>query len=229
MKRSIAAALALVSVAAAPVQAQEGEPNRGRAAINANPSALIAAEFAIFRLAQDKGLWKALRETAAPEAVLFEPGRVDADDWLKGRKQSAAPIRYSPLQVWTSCDGGHGVVQGYWRQEEAAGRFVTVWQRQEKGDFKWLLRRRDSAPVESDGLDLIDATVADCARKDSAALQPLIPEGVDGRKGASKDNSLHWREFFEADGSWNFVVQAWDGIAFPVMFTYEAPPTTLSQ
>jgi hypothetical protein len=98
-----------------------------------------------------------------------------------------------------------------------------VWERQEKGEFKWLLKRRDSAPVESDGLDLIDARVADCTRKDSAVLPPLLPEGVDGNKSASKDNSLQWREFFQADGSWKFVVDAWDGSGFTDVFSYEIP------
>ena len=39
----------------------------------ANPSAVISAEIAFNRLAQEKGQWTSFRQTAANDAVMFVP------------------------------------------------------------------------------------------------------------------------------------------------------------
>ncbi|HMO67083.1 MAG TPA: hypothetical protein PKE25_00180, partial [Novosphingobium sp.] len=66
----------LASLAALPAQAQ----NRTRTP-PANPSAVIAAEIAFARMAQEKGQWTAFRTHAAKDGVMFVPQMVLAQDW----------------------------------------------------------------------------------------------------------------------------------------------------
>ncbi|MGN6692381.1 MAG: hypothetical protein ACTHJU_15705, partial [Sphingopyxis sp.] len=91
MRKLFVAATMLALVASGAVAARER--NRPLAA---NPSGFIAAEIAFARLAQDKGQWTAFRETAAPDAVMFVPQRVRAQDWLKSKKDPAEAVKWQP-------------------------------------------------------------------------------------------------------------------------------------
>ena len=51
----------------------------------ANPSAIVQAELAFARLAQEEGQWTAFRETATDDAIMFTPDLVNAQQWLKGK------------------------------------------------------------------------------------------------------------------------------------------------
>src|SRR3546814_14659984 len=59
----------------------------------ANPSAFIAAEIRFAQRAQEEGQWTAFRETAHPDAVMFVPERVKAQDWLKSQKDPAEAVK----------------------------------------------------------------------------------------------------------------------------------------
>ena len=84
--------------------------------LSANPSAVVAAEIAFNRLAQEKGQWTAFRETAAKDAVMFVPQMANAQAWLKGRKDPPASVKWQPEKVLMSCNGSIGVTTGPWQR-----------------------------------------------------------------------------------------------------------------
>lgn len=167
----------------------------------ANPSALVAAEIAFNRLAREKGQWTAFRKTADDQAVMFDPDAVSAEEWLRGRADPPAAITWEPYEVWMSCDGTLGVTQGGWRKPDGTmGYYSTVWKRQKKGDYRWLIDQdyRPAAPLEKP--DFLSATVADCPApqlwkprgdkdEDKELLVAISPAAG---AGASRDGSLQW-------------------------------------
>ena len=109
---------------------------RDREEFRANPSAVIAAELAFARLAQEKGQWTAFLETSTEEAVMFVPQPVNARQWLRGRANPPQAVRWQPHQVWSSCDGTLAVTKGAWqRPDGTVGYFTTIWERQRDGDY----------------------------------------------------------------------------------------------
>jgi hypothetical protein len=40
-----------------------------------------------------------------------------------------------------SCDGSIGVEQGHLTLGEAHGWYLTIWQRQPKGEYRWVLEQ----------------------------------------------------------------------------------------
>lgn len=112
------------------------------AAAAATPTA-VDAERALSRDAQQKGHWTAFRVYADPDAVIFTPQAIWARDFLKGRKDPAAPIRWSLNASYVSCDGRIAVNTGSWQSADGRqnGFFTTVWQ-QEKGQWRWISHGR---------------------------------------------------------------------------------------
>ncbi|HEV7233740.1 MAG TPA: hypothetical protein VGN36_05800, partial [Sphingorhabdus sp.] len=106
-KAAVAAlALSLTACAGGP------RPPEGFQPRIANPSAVIAAEIAFNRLAQEKGQWTAFRETAAKEALMFLPQPTLVQDWLKGRADPPVSVKWQPHKAFMSCDGKTGVTTG---------------------------------------------------------------------------------------------------------------------
>src|SRR5690606_39127749 len=99
---AIALAAALAACATAPRDRTDLRPN-------ANPSAVIAAEMAFARAAQEKGQWTAFRQYATRDAVMFVPEPVNAQQWLRGQADPAQAVTWQPYQVWSSCDGSFAV------------------------------------------------------------------------------------------------------------------------
>lgn len=169
MKRAL---FLLLLVAAVPVAAQRGGSGLRPAA---NPSALIAAELAFARLAQDKGQWTAYAQTAAADAEIIpaerisEP-RLSAQAFLKDRANPPVARTWQPHAVFASCDGSFAITRGAWQigganPAKGSGWFSNVWQRQAKGGYRWVLAQ-DSAMTAPDAApDFITGTVADCQKR----------------------------------------------------------------
>ena len=233
------AGLALLALAAG-AQAQDraeggalrGEPaggGFGQRGGYANPSAAIAAEIAFAQLARDKGQWTAFKATAADDAVMFAPAMVLAQAWLKDRANPPVPLAWQPHQVWSSCDGSLMVTTGAWqRPDERGGRkhgwFTTVWQRQEKGGYKWVLDHGDETWEPVAEPEMIGARVATCperrggprpagpppaarGKRAKQAKAPPVPFDPTRREGRSNDGTLTWRVTADAAGTRDFVVQ----------------------
>ncbi len=221
-----AGVLAGVLVGGAAAQERRGPPGGGERGPGgarpsfANPSAVIAAELAFARDARERGQWTAFAAAAAPEAVMFVPEMVWAQQWLLGRANPPAALRWQPGEVWSSCDGSLMVSRGTWQAPVAAGApprhgwFTTLWQRQPDGAYRWVLDHGEEAATVPDQPEMIAAHVADCpprprrgegvpagpeARPGKPAKPPKPPKPRDlppldpaQRSGAAADGSLRW-------------------------------------
>jgi hypothetical protein len=219
--KRIALALALLAVLFA---AGPGEARKRQVRDATNPSALIAAEIAFNRMAQEKGQWTAFREFSAKDAVMFVPQPVNAQTWLKGRADPPASVVWQAHQVWMSCDGTLGATRGAWQRPDGSnGYFTTVWQRQKKGDYKWVMDQGDVLAEPLDAPDLIAGRIADCRSK--PGVRPL-PQWTDGelRGGESADGTLYWHVRVRADGRRHVAIAFWDGAQWQSAVSAEAGP-----
>lgn len=221
----LAATTAVAQPGAADRPERSGRPQRGYA----DPSAVIAADLALGRAAREKGQWQTLRKAAAPGAVLFAPRAVDAATWLKRQAEPAAPTRWQPHTVWMSCDGVHAVSRGAWARGSASGEYLAVWERQKKGQWKWLVR--DEAPAADLGEppEMISGQVAECAglprRRPLENAKAAAGSLADPANAASRDRSLKWSIAVGTDCGRTISIEAWNGTAFaPVYQVRRAPP-----
>lgn len=252
MKRFLAAlsVLALLAPLADGGVAHAQRPRQGGMRPLANPSALVAAEMAFSRLAQEKGQWTAFAETAAPDAEMFVPQRVAAPEWLKKRANPPVAVKWQPHAVWIACDGSAGVTRGAWQGEgKATGWFTTVWQRQKKGDYKWVLDQGGAAAAPIPAPDFLVGSIADCPARVAgerpsapppalpkgavAPLPPLAgpippfvaPAGSDARDGRASDGTLAWRSVVLPGGERDFIAWMWkEGTMVEVVRTHAAAP-----
>ena len=130
-----------------------------------DPSSVFAAEIAFNRLAQEKGQWTAFRETAAEEAVMFVPQRVLAKPWLKGRADPPAAVLWAPSAITVSCDGNLAASTGIWKRPDGSiGYFTTIWRRDKKGQWKWILDHGDRLATPRATPEFLVGRVASCKR-----------------------------------------------------------------
>ena len=225
----LAAGLAATTAAAQPGAADRperpGRPQRGYA----DPSAVIAADLALSRLAREKGQWQALRKAAASGAVLFAPRAVDAATWLKRQAEPVVPTRWQPRMVWMSCDGAYAVSRGAWTRASASGEYLAVWERQKKGDWKWLVREEAPAADLGEAPEMIAGQVAECSglprRRPAEGGKPAEDVLPDPANAVSRDRSLKWSIAVGPDCGRTVSVEAWNGTAFaPVYQVRRAPP-----
>lgn len=182
MKRLIPFAFLALAAPALAQPAQDAAQRPQRA--YANPSALIAADIALARLAREKGQWAALRETADDAAELLDGKRVLVKPALKDRKDSGAAMKWAPHSAWISCDGTAGLTWGGWQGTATqTGEYVTVWQRQFKGktDWKWLLDNRQPLATPLRDVDWAQGKVADCPAR------TRMPEGTIAQPGSKRE------------------------------------------
>jgi hypothetical protein len=165
----------------------------------APPAGPVEAERAFALMAQTDGQWTAFRAFAAPDAVMFVPGEVNAQQWLAGREDPPVPVMWWPGAAWLSCDGRLAVTTGPWVRDggRLRGFFTTVWQRQADGGWKWLLDHGDTLTEPRGAPDRPEVRRASCDPAAPAA------EGSDG--------SLLWDVELAADGAREVVIRLWNG------------------
>lgn len=211
-----ALALALVLALAACAAGPGGFGRGGGPGLRpiAEPGEIVAVELAFARAAQDEGQWTAFSEYAADQAVMFTPQPVLAKPWLKGRANPSKAINWQPYQVWSSCDGSFAVSKGAWQQPDGSvGYFVTVWQRQKDGSYKWVLDSGDKLGTPLKEPELVQADVADCPARGAFRGRPegkprkrgefpvaSVAGRLDDRSGQSIDGTLAWSSHYQ-DGS----------------------------
>lgn len=209
-------------VLAQPVLAQPGPggpdgPERMRRSY-ADPSAVIAADLGLGRIAREKGQWRALRDAAGPGAVVFAPRPFDARAWLKRGPELAAPTRWLPRAVWMSCDGGHAVSRGQWSRGGESGDYIAVWERQKKGEWKWLVHDEGPAVDLGEAPEMIAGRVAECSGL--PRRRPLGEMVVrDAADALSDDRSLKWTVEVGPNCARILSVAVWDGKALVPTFT----------
>lgn len=194
----------------------------------ANPSAIVAAELAFNRLAQEKGMQAAFRETAHKDAVMFVPQRVKAQEWLRSNSPGSG-ISWSPHAVYTSCDGNAGATTGAWQGPGGShGYFSTVWLRQRDGKLQWILDHGavlTGAPRVAP--EFIDGRQARCGTRPPVAIEAGA-EGEDLAVGLSPDQTLSWRSLVRRDGSRRITIRMWDGTAMQTVIDDDVPATPRS-
>jgi len=186
----------------------------------AQPSTIVAAEIAFSRAAKERGQWTAFRLFAAPGALLHGGnGPFAIEPWLATQKDPPEAVQWDARTVVMSCDGATAVSQGRYRDPQGkVGNFVTVWERQGDGSYKYIYDAGgDDVPqpaprkVVEDGdyvvtaIDAVQGLVATCPRGGPGSIPPppAIPIGEDGKTDAklSKDGTLRWRWEHRADGT----------------------------
>src|SRR6186713_1599286 len=114
------------------------EGREGFRPLSANPSKVIATERAFARMAREKGTWTAFRHYATDDALSPSPRLESIQQGLKGVPDPAKPILWGPDAAWSSCDGSFAADTGEAVQPNGRkGRFLTIWQRQDDGDYRW--------------------------------------------------------------------------------------------
>lgn len=182
-----------------------------------DPSSVIAAEIAFNRLAQDKGQWTAFAETAADDAVMFVPQRVVAKDWLRKQANPAASVSWAPSIVYVSCDGNLAASTGNWKRPDGSvGYFTTIWRRDKKGRWQWIMDHGDTLSVAREAPEFLTGKVATCKPPvEGAPMAP--PPGGRPAKGAPPpppDESLIWSADVATDGSRHVSVRMWTGATY---------------
>ena len=226
--------------AMASAEDRPGPPGRGRNSY-ADPSAVIAAELAFARAAQEKGQWTAFAATAASDAVMFEPQMVLAQQWLKGRANPPVAVKWQPHRVWSSCDGSLMVSHGAWQGPRRTGYFTTLWQRQRNGTYKWIYDGGDSLEQPLAAPEMIAGQIADCparvrrtpgadvniGRADPHGADRPIPFDPAHRSGKSDDGTLSWTVTVDPGGARNLSVE-WkkDGADVPVLTEEVSAPAS---
>lgn len=195
----------------------------------ANPSAVVATELAFARMARDEGQWTAFRHFAAPGAVIHgRNGPIEAAPWLAGQADPPQAVQWAPRELWASCDGGTVISYGRFADPDRNfGYFVTVWQRQADGEFRYVYdfgwpdaeltaAERNRLANEADepegailveAFSMIKADIADCTKPEAAYLSmpESLAEGVNWKSETSQDGSLAWRWEQHPDGTRRFV------------------------
>lgn len=204
----------------------------GSVAPSANPSAIIAAEIAFSRLAQEKGYRAAQQETGAKDAIVFTPQPTLLADALKQKreqKQGADIIpKWQPHKAFMACDGKTGVTTGAWQLADGkTGFFTTVWQWHErgrrpqnappsfigKGEWKWVVDHGADLPAPRPAPEMIETRIASCKGQPSAPLF-APPAGAKMKMGLSHDQSLNYTWVVMPDNSRTLVVRLWNGEGF---------------
>jgi len=190
---AVAAAL-IMGAAGAGAQRMEFTPSLGAREgflSSADPSSILAAEIAFVQLARKEGQWTAFRKTSDEDAVMFVPGIVNAQAWLKKQKDPAQSVTWAPDRIFVSCDASYAVSLGQaaW-PDGRKSRFVTMWRRQANGSYKWMLDWGSNAPVtQSDDISMVDGKVADCPARRTPGVSPPVTGET-----PAQSEQREWRE-----------------------------------
>jgi len=214
----------------------------------ANPSTVVATEIAFARAVREDGQAAAMRQYLAGGGVIHDRGGVvDAGGWIAAQAAIPAPHQWTPLAIWSSCDGQLAISQGkYVGPDREWGFYVTVWERERNGSYRWsyttgapdaaLTQRETRAaapPAEEDesvivvqAIPMIQGPVADCRTGDdtsSPAASAIADETASGG-GVSDDGSLAWRWVQRADGGRSVAAQQWQGGQWESAFDFVVTP-----
>jgi ketosteroid isomerase-like protein len=108
----------------------------------ASPAPVIAAERAFAADAAARGWAAAFRSYAASEAVMLNPGPVNAQEQLAQIEgDGGTGLDWRPAYAGISRDADFGFTTGPFQirgREGIVGHYFTVWRRQPDGGWKWI-------------------------------------------------------------------------------------------
>lgn len=108
---------------------------------------VVETEKAFAKLAEEKGTKAAFLANLSNDAVLFLPDQVNAKEYWLNRTESKALLSWAPNFADVSANGLLGYTTGNWEfrpngkgdTPTAYGEFITVWQRQPDGPYKFVV------------------------------------------------------------------------------------------
>lgn len=108
---------------------------------------IVDAEHSFARLAAEKGTKEAFLANMTADALIFNPDKVNAREFWTARPASASLLSWAPNYADVSANGILGYTTGNWEfrakgkddQPSAFGEFITIWQRQPDGKYKWMV------------------------------------------------------------------------------------------
>jgi hypothetical protein len=177
----------------------------------ANPSDVIATELAFARAAREKGTWTAFRQYATKDAQWPGPQFENVHAALRDAPDPAKAIVWEPDQVWSSCDGSFALSTGPATLADGKRtRFTTIWQRQDNGEYRWVLDQGFDLEAGYAAPEMISARVSDCPTGRSNRVQriPKARRATAWATGQSDDGTLTWNTELHADCSRTLVVRA---------------------
>lgn len=221
------ASLALAGCASGPPR--QPMSDSARALLRASPSAVIAAELAFARMAREQGTWTAFRHYAAPDALWPSPGWVNVHQSLSGVADPAQPIVWGPDAVWMSCDGSFAASTGEATLSDGRpSRFLTIWQRQGNGEYRWVLDQGFDSEGGDIAPDMIAGKTAECLRPEEPGDRPRrdfsVRRGENWSSGVSNDATLRWESVLRPDCSREVSVSIAGREGMEEVFREVAPP-----
>ena len=187
-------------------------------AAEAAPITAIDAERAFAADAPKEGQWTAFRKYATDDAYMFVPRAINAQKFLKDRKDPPTSVFWWPGRSYVSCDGTFAVNTGPWVREwgKSVGYFTTVWKHQPNGSWKWVYDAGDELKIpRSKGAD-IKPISSSCKGRPT---EPPFPKWRKGfltspfmsGAGRSPDLTIAWNYLVDPRGARVFVAQQWTG------------------
>ena len=250
--RALAVSIAVCALAACTAggPARPGERVERMVRGVANPGKVVTTDIAFARAAREDGQWSAFRAFAAPGAIIHgKDGPIVADPWLAAQDDPEMPVQWTPLAVWSSCDGQMAVSHGKFAEPGGTwGYYATAWERQRDYTYRWTYdlggpddaltareaARRTAAEEDADenlivveAIAMIQAEVADCPADGAAPPPPPQwpkPEGGSAGRELSVDGTLAWGWAQHADGRRVFTVQDWRGGEWRTALTHVIGP-----
>ena len=175
----------------------------------AAPESAVDAERAFNAAAQARGQWTAFREYVAANATMFVPQPINAQEWLKDRKDPAKSVEWWPSESYVSCDGNTAINTGGWKRPDGSvGYFTTIWRRQADGGWKWVYDGGDTLASPLPVLSEPKLIRPECVSKSPMYMMAAVPNGAPG---ASSDYSMMWEWSVAPNGERHLRVTQWDG------------------
>lgn len=210
--RAFAAALLVGAVAGcAAGPASYRDPAARTLALRGEPSTVIATELAFARAAREDGTWTAFRDYATDDAIWPGPGWENVQAALKGQADPEKPIVWGPDLVWVSCDGSFALSTGAATHPSGRmTRFATIWQRQNDGQYRWVLDQGFDLEDHYAAPEMIGGRKAECPQgtPNRMARAPKARRGEAWHSGRSDDGTLQWHTELAADCRRTLVVEA---------------------
>ena len=176
----------------------------------------VDAERAFAADAHKLGQWTAFRKWSTDDAVMFVPQPVNAQQWLKDKKDPPVSVSWWPGRSYVSCDGSYSVNTGPWVRGwgKSVGYFTTVWQRQSDGGWKWTYDAGDElGTLRPEGGEVRHVT-ASCTGTPAAPADAPPIESARSGSGASADGTLRWSWIMMPDGARAFRAYLWNGAGY---------------
>ncbi|MGI8943596.1 MAG: hypothetical protein ACR2FJ_05060 [Qipengyuania sp.] len=247
--RAIAASLAMLILTACAASGPPRPSERVERMVRnvAQPGTVVATDIAFARAAREDGQWTAFRRFAADGAIIHgRNGPIEAGPWLAAQKDLERALQWTPLAIWSSCDGQMAVSQGKFAEPQGQwGYYVTAWERQRDYSYRWtyymgatdaaltererergVARRPDANnTIVVEAIAMIQGEVADCPA--DGVMPPLPPtsdrpSGARGGRTVSRDGTLLWEWEHHPDGKRFFLVRHWRGGEWLEALRFEA-------